>query len=67
VEGKVWSVRPGGDIVYVNFGRRWTEGLRDYFRATVGALEAAGIAPNSLENPAHSCPVAGWKQRVDHE
>jgi endonuclease YncB( thermonuclease family) len=51
VEGKVLSVRQAGATTYLNFGRNWT---RDFAvtisRRMVGAFEAAGMAPKSLES-----------------
>lgn len=51
VEGKVLSVRQAGATTYLNFGRNWT---RDFAvtisRRVLPSLEAAGIAPKSLEN-----------------
>jgi endonuclease YncB( thermonuclease family) len=62
VEGKVVSVRQAGGTVYVNFGRRWT---RDFAatisRRVVAYLEAAGIAPSSLEN--RRVRIRGWVER----
>jgi endonuclease YncB( thermonuclease family) len=58
-EGKVSSVRTGGGIVYINFGRRWSEAL------TVTILKrheriflASGITPGLLEN--RRIRVRGW-------
>lgn len=51
VEGKVLSVRQAGATTYLNFGRNWT---RDFAvtisRRVLPSLQAAGIAPKSLEN-----------------
>jgi endonuclease YncB( thermonuclease family) len=51
VEGRVLSVRQAGATTYLNFGRNWT---RDFAvtisRRVVPSLEAAGMAPKSLEN-----------------
>ncbi len=51
VEGRVLSVRQAGATTYLNFGRNWT---RDFAvtisRRMLPSLEAAGIAPKSLEN-----------------
>lgn len=62
VEGKVVSVRQAGATFYVNFGRRWTEG----FAVTISgrmmtALEAAGVAPKSLDN--RRIRVRGWVEQ----
>jgi endonuclease YncB( thermonuclease family) len=59
VEGKVLSVRQAGATTYLNFGRNWT---RDFAvtisRRVMPAVEAAGIAPKSLEN--RKIRVRGW-------
>jgi endonuclease YncB( thermonuclease family) len=59
VEGKVLSVRQAGATTYLNFGRNWT---RDFAvtisRRALPAVEAAGIAPKSLEN--RKIRVRGW-------
>jgi endonuclease YncB( thermonuclease family) len=51
VEGRVLSVRQAGATTYLNFGRNWT---RDFAvtisRRVLPSLQAAGIAPKSLEN-----------------
>src|SRR6266702_7324968 len=51
VEGKVLSVRQAGATTYLNFGRNWT---RDFAvtisRRVLPSLEAARMAPKSLEN-----------------
>ena len=51
VEGRVLSVRQAGATTYLNFGRNWT---RDFAvtisRRVLPSLEAAGMAPKSLEN-----------------
>jgi len=51
VEGRVLSVRQAGATTYLNFGRNWT---RDFAVTISGrvlpSLQAAGIAPKSLEN-----------------
>jgi hypothetical protein len=49
VEGKVLSVRESGNLIYVNFGRRWSED----FTVTIakrhqGAFISGGVAPKSL-------------------
>jgi hypothetical protein len=50
-EGRVLSVRQAGATTYLNFGRNWT---RDFAvtisRRMIPAIEAAGLAPKSLEN-----------------
>jgi endonuclease YncB( thermonuclease family) len=59
VEGKVLSVRQAGATTYLNFGRNWT---RDFAvtisRRMLGAFEAAGMVPKSLEN--RRIRVRGW-------
>ena len=51
VEGRVLSVRQAGATTYLNFGRNWT---RDFAvtisRRVLPSLEAARMAPKSLEN-----------------
>jgi endonuclease YncB( thermonuclease family) len=51
VEGKVLTVRQAGATTYLNFGRNWT---RDFAvtipKRVLPVLEAAGMAPKSLEN-----------------
>lgn len=49
VEGKVLSVRESGNLIYVNFGRRWSED----FTVTIAkrhqpAFISGGVAPKSL-------------------
>jgi endonuclease YncB( thermonuclease family) len=62
VEGKVVSVRETGATLYLNFGRRWTKGFAvTISRRRVGAFEAAGLAPKSLENK--RIVVRGWVER----
>jgi endonuclease YncB( thermonuclease family) len=59
VEGKVLSVRQAGATTYLNFGRNWTGGFAvTIARRMVPALEAAGLAPKSLEN--RRIRVRGW-------
>jgi endonuclease YncB( thermonuclease family) len=51
VEGKVLSVRQAGATTYVNFGRNWTQDFAvTISRRMIGAFEAAGVSPKSLEN-----------------
>src|SRR5207248_9634806 len=51
VEGRVLSVRQAGATTYLNLGRNWT---RDFAvtsaRRVLPSLEAARMAPKSLEN-----------------
>ena len=50
VEGKVLSVRDSGGVVYLNFGRRWTEALTvTILRRDTGRFAAAGVDPKRLE------------------
>lgn len=49
VEGKVLSVRESGSIIYMNFGRRWTEGFSVVIpRRRQRAFAAAGIELKQL-------------------
>ena len=59
VEGRVTSVRQTGGIVYVNFGRRWS----DHFTVTLlkrneGMFASAGLAPKALAG--RKIEVRGW-------
>jgi endonuclease YncB( thermonuclease family) len=59
VSGKVISVNESGALVYINFGRRWTEG----FTVTVAkrnqrAFAAAGLDPKKLAG--RQIQVRGW-------
>jgi endonuclease YncB( thermonuclease family) len=59
VEGRVMSVRESGGMVYLNFGRRWTED----FSVTIPkrnqrAFAAAGVDPKSLAG--RRIEVRGW-------
>ena len=59
VHGKVLSVRESGAIIYVNFGRRWT----DDFTVTIAKrherlFAAAGIEPKKLQG--RRILVRGW-------
>jgi hypothetical protein len=59
VEGKVLSVRESGSVVYVNFGRRWSED----FTVTIAkrnerAFVAAGLVPKSLAG--RRVRIRGW-------
>jgi endonuclease YncB( thermonuclease family) len=59
VEGRVLSVRQAGATTYLNFGRNWTRGFAvTISRRMIAALEAAGVAPKSLEN--RRIRVRGW-------
>jgi endonuclease YncB( thermonuclease family) len=62
VEGKALSVRQSGTVFYVNFGRRWTEGFAvTISKRMIAPLEAAGLAPKSLEN--RRLRIRGWVER----
>jgi hypothetical protein len=59
VGGKVVSVRESGGMVYLNFGRRWTED----FTVTIPkrnqrAFVAAGVDPKNLAG--RRIEVRGW-------
>jgi endonuclease YncB( thermonuclease family) len=59
VEGKVLSVRESGATIYVNFGRRWTQGFTVTILRRMGrAFAAAGMEPKKLEG--HRIRVRGW-------
>ena len=50
-EGKIASVREAGGTIYVNFGRRWTEGFAvTISRRMIRRFDAWGIALKTLEN-----------------
>jgi endonuclease YncB( thermonuclease family) len=50
-EGKIASVREAGGTIYVNFGRRWTEGFAvTISKRIIRRFDAWGIALKSLEN-----------------
>ena len=59
VEGKVLSVRESGGLIYVNFGRRWSED----FTVTIAkrnerVFSAAGLEPKSLGGK--RVRIRGW-------
>jgi endonuclease YncB( thermonuclease family) len=59
VEGKVLSVRESGSTIYMNFGRRWTEGFSVVIpRRHQRAFAAAGIALKQLAGS--RVLVRGW-------
>ncbi len=59
VEGKVLSVRESGSTIYMNFGRRWTEGFSVIIpRRHQRAFAAAGIALKQLAG--RRVRVRGW-------
>ncbi len=50
-EGKIASVREAGGTIYINFSRRWTEGLAvTISRRMIRRFDAWGIALKTLEN-----------------
>jgi endonuclease YncB( thermonuclease family) len=50
-EGKIASVREAGGTIYVNFGRRWTEGFAvTISRRMIRRFDAWGIVLKTLEN-----------------
>ena len=62
VEGKVLSVHQSGGTIYVNFGRRWTEGFSVIIlRRNAGKFAAAGLAPKQLEG--RRVLVRGWLEQ----
>lgn len=62
VEGRVASVREAGATVYLNFGRRWTNGFAvTISRRIVGTFEAAAIGPKTLEG--RRIRVRGWVEK----
>jgi endonuclease YncB( thermonuclease family) len=59
VEGQVLSVRESGGIIYVNFGRRWSEALTvTIAKRSERNLVATGLNPRNLENM--RVRVRGW-------
>jgi len=51
VEGEVWSVRESGGTIYVNFGRRWSQGLTvTIAKRNERNFIAAGLPPRTLEH-----------------
>jgi len=58
-EGRVISVRESGGVIYVNFGRRWSQALTvTVLKRNEKTLTAAGLAPRLLEN--RRIRVRGW-------
>jgi len=50
VEGEVWSVRESGGTIYMNFGRRWSQGLTvTIAKRNERNFIAAGLPPRTLE------------------
>jgi endonuclease YncB( thermonuclease family) len=59
VEGKVLSVRESGGTIYMNFGRRWSQGLTvTILKRNERTFTAAGLDPRKLEN--RRVRVRGW-------
>ncbi|HEX2655065.1 MAG TPA: thermonuclease family protein, partial [Xanthobacteraceae bacterium] len=59
IEGKVLSVRESGSIIYVNFGRRWTQDFAVTIpRRSERSLTGAGVDPKKLEG--RRIRVRGW-------
>jgi endonuclease YncB( thermonuclease family) len=59
VRGKVLSVRESGGIVYVNFGRRWSEQFTvTIFKRSEGTFVGAGLTPKALAG--RNVEVRGW-------
>lgn len=59
VRGKVLSVRESGGIVYVNFGRRWSEQLTvTILKRNEGTFVGAGLTPKALAG--RNVEVRGW-------
>jgi endonuclease YncB( thermonuclease family) len=59
VQGKVMSVRESGGIVYVNFGRRWSEQFTvTILKRNERILAGAGLTPKALAG--RSIEVRGW-------
>jgi len=59
VEGKVASVRTSGGIIYINFGRKWSEALTVTIQKRHERIFlSSGVAPGMLEN--RRVRVRGW-------
>jgi endonuclease YncB( thermonuclease family) len=59
VEGKVASVRESGGVVYVNFGRRWSEDFTvTILKRNERGFAGAGLAPKALAG--RHVEVRGW-------
>jgi hypothetical protein len=51
VEGKVASVRESGGLIYMNFGRRWSQALTvTILKRHERSFAAAGLQPDRLAN-----------------
>jgi endonuclease YncB( thermonuclease family) len=60
-EGKVVTVRESGGMIYVNFGRRWSESLTvTIAKRNERIFAAAGVQPRSLANL--RVRVRGWME-----
>src|SRR5204863_9926526 len=58
-EGKVSSVRTTGGIIYINFGRRWSEALTvTISKRHERIFLTSGLMPGRLEN--RRIRVRGW-------
>jgi endonuclease YncB( thermonuclease family) len=64
VRGKVLSIRESGGIMYVNFGRRWSEQLTvTILKRNEGTFVSAGLTPKALAG--RNVEVRGWiEERV---
>ena len=61
-EGRVQSVRETGAMLYINFGRRWTQDFAvTISRRSVADFEAAGVPLKSLER--RKVRVRGWVEQ----
>ncbi len=59
VQGKVMSVRESGGIVYVNFGKRWSEQFTvTILKRNEGIVAGAGLTPKALAG--RDVEVRGW-------
>jgi endonuclease YncB( thermonuclease family) len=59
VEGRVLSVRESGSIIYLNFGRRWSDALTvTISKRNERMFTAAGMTPKRLEH--RRLRVRGW-------
>jgi endonuclease YncB( thermonuclease family) len=59
VEGKVLSVRDSGGIIYVNFGRRWSQDFAvTILKRNERTFATAGLEPNKLTG--REIRVRGW-------
>jgi hypothetical protein len=59
VEGRVVSVRESGTVIYINFGRRWSEGFAvTVLKRNERNFTAAGLKLPALEG--RRVRVRGW-------